>query len=199
MEATIANYELAFRMQIGGAGPARSFEARAKRRRRLYGLDDRAHGGVRPRMPAGAPAGRARRALRRTAVAGAQGTRPLGSARGPREWASHQRASRPTSRSPALLKDLKVARAAGRHAGGLGRRVRPHAVRAIPGWRLRQSDRARSQPVRLHDVDGGRRREGRASCTARPTSSATSPSRTRSTCTTCTPRCCTCSASTTSA
>ena len=46
------------------------------------------------------------------------------------------------------------ARAARVHAGGLGRRVRAHAVQREGQW-------ARSQSVGLHDVDGGRRHEGR--------------------------------------
>ena len=57
--------------------------------------------------------------------------------------------------------------------------------------------RPRPQSRRLHDVAGRRRRERRASATARPTTTATSPPRTRSTSTTCTPRSCTCWASTT--
>ena len=81
-------------------------------------------------------------------------------------------------------------RAAGGHAGAVGRRVRPHADG--PGQR-----RPRPQPARLHHVAGRRRREGRASPTARPTTTATTRSRTRSTSTTCTRRSCTCSASTT--
>ena len=89
-----------------------------------------------------------------------------------------------------LLTRPEGARPARRHAGAVGRRVRPHADR--PGRR-----RPRPQPARLHDVAGRRRREGRASPTARPTTTATTPSRTRSTSTTCTPRSCTCSASTT--
>src|SRR6185436_8686763 len=48
----------------------------------------------------------------------------------------------------------QAARAARPHARPLGRRVRPDAVRA--GQR-----RARPQPVRLHGLDGRRRREGR--------------------------------------
>ena len=48
----------------------------------------------------------------------------------------------------------EAARAAGRHAGGVGRRVRPHAG-------VRERRRPRPQPLRLHDVDGRRRRERR--------------------------------------
>ena len=45
-------------------------------------------------------------------------------------------AATPTSRAPRLLQDLEAARPARRHAGRLGRRVRPH--RLLPG----QADRA---------------------------------------------------------
>ena len=49
----------------------------------------------------------------------------------------------------------EVARPAPGHAGHLGRRVRPHAPRRRPR-------RPRPQCRRLHDVDGGRRSEGRS-------------------------------------
>ena len=51
-----------------------------------------------------------------------------------------------------LLTDLKAARPAEGHAGPLGRRVRPHALR--PG----RPRRPRSQPPGLHHLDGRRRR-----------------------------------------
>ena len=63
----------------------------------------------------------------------------------------------------------EAARPAGRHAGHLGRRVRPHALRREP--RQGQS-RPRPPPHRLLDAAGRRRRQGRHSPTARPTSSA---------------------------
>ena len=92
----------------------------------------------------------------------------------------------------ALLDRPEAARPARRHAGAVGRRVRPHAGRGAAG-----AQRPRPQPLRLHLLAGRRRREGRHGRTARPTSSASRRSRTRSTSTTCTRRCCTCSASTT--
>ena len=49
----------------------------------------------------------------------------------------------------------EAARAAGRHAGDLGRRIRPHADGA--GRRRRP----RPSSERVHDVDGGRRHQGR--------------------------------------
>ena len=75
-------------------------------------------------------------------------------------------------------------RPARRHAGRLGRRIRPHAD-------VRKGRRPRPQPLRLHDVDGRRRRQGRPGRSARPTRSACTPSKTASTSTTCTPRSCT--------
>ena len=102
---------------------------------------------------------------------------------------AQERAAKSTSRSPACSTDLKSAGLARRHAGDLGRRVRPHAHR--PGGQRRP----RSQPARLHDVAGRRRRQGGHHATARPTTTATTPSRTRSTSTTCTRRSCTCWAS----
>ena len=90
-----------------------------------------------------------------------------------------------------LLQGPEGARPARRHAGRLGRRVRPHADG--PGHR-----RPRPQPVRLHHVAGRRRRQGRHR--PRRDRRLRLPRRRgqgrRST--TCTPRCCTCSASTTS-
>ena len=53
-------------------------------------------------------------------------------------------------------------------------------------------------PHGLPRLDGRRRHQGRGRATARPTRSATAPRPTRSRSTTCTPRCSTCSASTTS-
>ena len=54
----------------------------------------------------------------------------------------------------ALIRDLKTARTVGGNPRRLGRGVRPHT-----GFRIRR--RTRPQPVRLHDVDGGRRRSRR--------------------------------------
>ena len=91
-----------------------------------------------------------------------------------------------------LLHRPEGPRPAGGHAGLVGRRVRPHADRA------KGEQRPRPQPRRLHDVAGRRRREGRLPLRQRPTTTATTPPRTRSTSTTCTPRSCICWASTTS-
>ena len=84
----------------------------------------------------------------------------------------------------------QTARPARRNRRRLGRRVRPHP-------RLRKRRRPRPQSLRLHHVHGRRRLQGRHLPTARPTNSASTPSRTASPSTTCTPRSCTCWASTT--
>ena len=96
---------------------------------------------------------------------------------------------RPTDRRPAHRS--QIARAVAGHAGDLGRRIRTHA----DGPRQR---RPRPQSVRLHDLDGRRRREAGLRLRQRPTNTATTRSKTSSRSTTCTRRCCTCSDWTTS-
>ncbi len=85
----------------------------------------------------------------------------------------------------------EAARPARGHAGLVGRRVRPHALRR------EERHRPRPQPAAASPSGWPAAASSPASPTAPPTSSAIRPSRTRSTCTTCTPPCCTCSASTT--
>ena len=51
-----------------------------------------------------------------------------------------------------LIKDLKRRGLAGPDPGRLGRRVRPHP-------HVREGQRPRPQPLRLHDVDGRRRHQ----------------------------------------
>ena len=142
---------------------------------------------LRPPVPAGPPVRRSGASgSSRSATLGELGPaqRPQGATTAELRPRDRQADRRPADRP-------QGARAARRHAGHLGRRVRPHAD-------LRGDRRPRPQPARLHHVAGRRRRQGRASPTARPTTTATTPSRTRSTSTTCTPRSSTCSASTTS-
>ena len=142
---------------------------------------------VRRRLPARPPAGRARRALRagllrqRPAVGRPQATSPT----------TATTPARATSPIAALLTDLK-------------RRGLLDETLVIWGGEFGRTPttsegakRPRPQRARLHDVAGRRRRQGRPCPTARPTTSASPPSRTRSTCTTCTPPSCTCWASTT--
>ncbi len=74
----------------------------------------------------------------------------------------------------ALLKRPEAARHARRHAGHLGRRVRPHAHRRIADARRerRQDQRPRPQPLRLHACGWPAAASRAATSTARPTSSA---------------------------
>ncbi len=90
----------------------------------------------------------------------------------------------------------QAARAARRHAGDLGRRVRPHADgrnQRRPG----PQPGPRPPSAGLHDVDGRRRHQARHRPTARPTTWASTSPKTPCTSTTSRPRSCTCSASTT--
>ena len=91
--------------------------------------------------------------------------------------------------SAALVTGPQAARHARRHAGHLGRRVRPHADG--PGHRPRPPH------PRLLPLAGRRRHQGRHHLRRAPTNSATAPSRTSSPCTTSTPPCSTSAASTT--
>ena len=63
LAARISSYELAYRMQ-GCAPEAVDVNRESEATRKLYGLDDKDHGAVWPAVPDGAPAGRARRAVR---------------------------------------------------------------------------------------------------------------------------------------
>ena len=87
----------------------------------------------------------------------------------------------------AVIKDLKSRGPARPDARHLRIGVRPDA-----GVRDREqraaAERARSQSVRLHGLDGGRRHQGAAPSTARPTTSASRPSTSPYTSTTCTRR-----------
>ena len=188
LEAVIDSYELAWRMQTHAPGRARPGEgdagdAGALRHRRE---GDRQ---LRPAVPDGPAAVRGGRALRAGQLRRQHRQPGLGPALEPAQARRPRPGGRQADRRPARRPE--AARPAGRHARLVGRRVRPHAVRR------EERHRPRPQPRRLHRLAGRRRRQAAASPTARPTSSATRPSRTRSTCTTCTPRSCTCSASTT--
>ena len=97
----------------------------------------------------------------------------------------------------ALVQDLEAARPAGRNAGDLGRRIRPHADGRKPP-RARPQPGPRPSSAGLHDVDGRRRHQAGHHPSAAPTTWASTSSRTPSTSTTCRRRSCTCWASTTS-
>ena len=183
LSARIATYELAFRMQ-SAAPEAVDLSRESDRTKAMYGLDDAAHGRVRHALPAGPPAGRARRAVRAALFGRRAGRhavgRPRRHRRQPREdvrpdrQAGRRAAHRPEADRPAR-----------RDPGRLGRRVRPDAGAPARG------PGPRSQRHRLHDVDGRRRRQGghdrRRDRRDRPAR----PSRTAPTSTTSTPRSCT--------
>ena len=189
LAARIASYELAFKMQQ--PRPRRS-TSRQETAETACSLRHRsaAHGRFRPQVLDRPPTGRARRAVRpdlfRRRPQRRQLGRPRRSGRQPHQA---RRQHRQADRRPAQGSETQ--RAARSDAGGLGRRVRPPADR-----RVRQGDRPRPQCLRLHDVAGRRRDQGRGPASARPTSWATTPSKTASTSRTCTPRSCTSWAST---
>ena len=74
----------------------------------------------------------------------------------------------------ALVKDLQAARPAGRHAGHLGRRIRPHRLQ--PGHADARQLRPRPSRPLLQRVDGRRRHQAGHHATARPTTTATTSS-----------------------
>ena len=139
---------------------------------------------LRPAVPAGAPAGGARRALR-AALPHHRRLPAVGPAQRPQGRPRQERpGDRPAHRRPAA--GPAGPRAAGGHAGDLGRRVRPHAGR--------RRDRTAATITPTASPCGWPAAASAAAWpTARPTSSAGTPSRTGSTSTTCTPRSCTCS------
>ena len=154
LAARIASYELAFKMQQH-APEAVDLAQETAETQELYGIDERAHGRLRPPLPAGPPTGRARRALRADLRRRQPQRRQLGRPRRPGQEPHlprrpHRQADRRLARGP------QAARAARRNADRLGRRVRPPADR-----RIRQGHRPRSQRLWLHDVDGRRRHQGR--------------------------------------
>ena len=188
LESRIAAYELAARMQQtcpGGARPRRRDAGDPA----LYGTGRPGDRRLRPPLPAGPAAARARRAVR-------AGLERRGR---PDEQLGQPCATSPTScrRSPAgRPADRRLAprpegpRPAGRHAGRLQHRVRPPAVHA-------GSDRPRPQRRHVGRLAGRRRRQGRRRRTAKATPGPGGPRPGRPTATTCTRRSCTCWASTT--
>ena len=121
----------------------------------LYGIDEPQTAGLRPQVPARPAAGRARRAVHPDLLRRRPQRRQLGRPRRPGEEPQlarrrHRQADRRAAQGP------EAARPARRDAGRLGRRVRPPADR-----RVRQGHRPRPQRLRLHDVDGRRRHQGR--------------------------------------
>ena len=129
--------------RAGADGPLEGIEGDARDVRRGAGQIE-----LREQLPAGAAPGRARRALRPDLP---RGLGPPRRARGRAEGAVQE--DRPGQRGAG--QGPEAARPARRHAGDLGRRVRPHADG--PG----RQRRPRPSPERVHDVARGRRREAR--------------------------------------
>ena len=165
LEARIAAYELAYRMQSARPGGRRSLAAKPAETQALYGLD----------QAETADNGRNCLLARRLVERGVRFVQLyMGSGQ---QWdahddlednhAQHLPRERPADRR--IAQGSEAPRPARRDAGDLGRRVRPHADE-------RKRQRPRPQSLRLHDVDGRRRRQGRHQSTARPTSSASTPS-----------------------
>ena len=190
LEAAIANYELAFRMQAA-VPELMSLSGESAATERLYGLVD-------PYPPTQIFA-RECLIARRLVERGVRFIELLCPDVGADRWDQHGRPEnrppeqrprrRPADRGPAH--GPEGARLARVNPGRLGRRVRPHSHG--PGIR-----RPRSQPLRLHHVVGRRRNQGRNDLRRRPMTTVITPSKTRSRSTTCTPRSFTCWAWTTS-
>ncbi len=154
LEARIQSFELAYRMQ-SEAADAFDITQEPESVREMYGP------GVHARQLLVDPA--AARARRPLHPALSRRRPALGQPRRPRDRPS--RAGRPVrSADRRVPEGPEAARDARRHAGHLGRRVRPHADRraADAGSNAGQDERPRPQPLRLHDVAGRRRRQGRA-------------------------------------
>ncbi len=181
LESRIESYELAYRMQADRARGGRPREGVAQDARALRDRQAR-DPRVRREVPACAAARRARRALRPGLRRRQPQRRQLGR---PRRSQEEPRLPRGPHRSAdrGASQGSQAARAARRDARGVGRRVRSPADR-----RVRRGHRPRPQLLRLHDVDGRRRREGRGHASARPTSSARPASATATTSRTCTRR-----------
>ena len=113
----------------------------------------------------------------------------------PKELKRQCDADRPARRRPD--QGPQAARAARRDARHLGRRVRPDRLQ--PGGDHQGQLRPRPSPPLLHHLDGRRRHQEGHDATARPTTSATTWSKTPSTSTTSRPRSSTAWASTTPA
>ena len=154
LAARIASYELAFKMQQS-APEAVDFARESPDTLSLYGID----------QPRTADFGRKCLIARRMVERGVRFVQIYsGGAHNDDNWDAHsdlvqnhtKHAGNTDKPIAGLLKDLKRRGLARRDPGGLGRRVRPPADR-----RKRQGHRARPQRVRLHDVDGRRRNQGR--------------------------------------
>ena len=166
----IAQYEMAFRMQTQRAGADGPVAGAASASSTCTAPRRSEPGTLRRELPAGAAAGRARRALR-AALSTAAGT---STATCPTQTRSQCRdTDQPLRRA---RHGPQAARPARRHAGHLGRRVRPH--RLLPGQARRANDYGRDHHPRCFTIwmAGGGIKAGHHA-TARPTTSATTSSK----------------------
>ena len=150
LDARIASFELAFRMQRE-APEAFDIHRESRHTHKLYGIDN----------PATDLFGRQCLLARRLVERGVRFVQ-LFDAPANNAWDHHsglrenlpKRCQAVDQPIAALLDRPQESRTAGRHAGSLGRRVRPHADR-------RGQQRPGASPVRFYDVDGRRRRARR--------------------------------------
>ena len=148
LEARIASYELAFRMQAA-APEAIDLAGETAATRELYGLDQKETSRNGRNCLLARRLVERGRALRATLYRLRQQMgRPHRHGRQPLAALPRKRSA---DRRPA--EGPEAARAARQHAGRLGRRIRPHADE-------RKRQRPRPQSLRLHDLDGRRRRQG---------------------------------------
>ena len=160
----ISQYELAFRMQMAVPDVMDIRQEPATDPGRV-----RSEAGgvvVRQQLPAGSPAGRARRALRPALRLGLGLPRHRRRRRHRQALARKVPGSRPADRGPAGRP--QAARAAGRNAGDLGRRIRPHLDERSP-WRL-EIPRPRPPPCTASRSGWPAAASSRASPSAPPTS-----------------------------
>ena len=150
LDARIASFELAFRMQTRSTGSVRHLRVRRGDAKALRHRQPD-HRAVRPAVPDGPAAGGTRRALRAALQTRRRITPGIITAACAKDLPKQLRRRRSADRRAADRSE--GARAARRHARRLGRRVRPHADR-------RGQQRPRASSVRLHDVAGRRRRRG---------------------------------------
>jgi hypothetical protein len=159
IEAAISNYEMAWRMQ-SAVPDLCDISGETEATKKLYGLDD----------PEPKKAAYARQCLlaRRLVERGVRFIElstlayNLGGGNAANPW-DHTRCDQRRTRQdgepdrPAHRRAHQrpaLTRPARQHAARLGRRIRPHALRA-------GNERPRSQPLRLHRLDGRRRRQRR--------------------------------------
>ena len=180
----IAQYEMAYRMQTS-VPELTDFSDEPQHVLDMYGPDVHAAGLVRLQLPDGPPAGRS------AACGSCSSCTPAGTSTAISTRSSRSSAATPTRPSAALVKDLKQRGLLDDTlviwGGEFGR------TPFLQG-KIEETEAVGPRPssLRLHRSGWPAAASSRASATARPTTSASTPSKTRSTSTTSRPRCCTC-------